>query len=272
MRSILSAITATLVVLSVMQVADAAEKPKTEREQHQNNPKLPDGWRVHDLDRPLPPVVTPGASPADAPSDAIVLFDGTDLDEWVGFVSTNRNKQYNPEGKALWKVRNGYMEVNGTGGLRSRRSFGDCQIHLEWASPKPVKGGSQERGNSGLLIMGKYEVQILDCYENHSYADGMAAAVYGQKPPLANACRQPGAWQTYDILFTAPRFDGEELISPAYVTVIHNGVLVQNHTAYLGATVWKKLPKYTAHPEKLPLELQDHNNPVRYRNIWIREL
>jgi hypothetical protein len=239
-----------------------AEKP---------NPMLPSGWRVHDLTRPRPEVVTPGETSARAPSDAIILFDGTDLDEWVGSVSTNK-KHYNPEGKALWKVEDGYMEVTPTGGLVSKRSFGDFQIHFEWASPVTVKGEGQERGNSGMYIMGIYEVQILDCYENVSYADGMTAAVYGQTPALANACRKPGEWQTYDIIFTAPRFEGDNLLSPAYVTVIHNGVLVQNHTAYLGPSGHKKLPDYTPHPEKLPLSLQDHNNPVRYRNMWIREL
>jgi hypothetical protein len=235
-------------------------------------PMLPCGWRVHDLERPVPVVVTPGATASDAPSDAIVLFDGTNLDEWVGTVSTNKKKRYNPEGKALWKVEDGCMVVNGTGGLISKKAFGDMQLHVEWASPSPPKGSSQARGNSGIYIMGLYEVQILDCYENISYADGMTAGVYGQTPALANACRKPGWWQTYDIIFKAPRFENGQLVSPAYVTVIHNGVLVQNHTEYLGPTGHKKLGTYTPHPEKLPISLQDHNNPVRYRNIWVREL
>jgi len=240
--------------------------------EEKRNPMLPSGWRVHDLERPVPVVVIPGATVAAAPSDAIILFDGTNLDEWVGCVSTNKKKQYNPEGKALWKVKDGCMEINSTGGLISRKAFGDMQLHVEWASPNPPKKKGQKRGNSGIYIMGRYEVQILDCYENTSYADGMTAGIYGQTPALANACRKPGEWQTYDIFFTAPRFDGDTLVSPAYVTVIHNGVLVQNHTEYLGPTSHKKVGLYTPHPEKLPIFLQDHNNPVRFRNIWVREL
>lgn len=236
------------------------------------NPMLPSGWRVHDMERPVPVVVTPGATAADAPSDAIVLFDGTNLDEWVGCVSTNKKKNYNPEGQALWKVENGFMEVNSTGGLISKKAFGDMQLHVEWASPNPPKGSSQGRGNSGIYIMGRYEVQILDCYENISYADGMTAGIYGQTPALANACRKPSEWQTYDIIFKAPRFEGDQLVSPACVTVIHNGVLVQNHTEYLGPTSHKKVGTYTPHPEKLPIFLQDHSDPVRYRNFWVREL
>lgn len=251
--------------LSIATIGYAAEDYKL-------NPKLPSGWRVHDMDRPAPPVVTPGATAAESPSDAIILFNGSDLSEWTGSVSTNRKSKYNPEGEALWKVENGYMEITPTGDLVSRKSFGDCQIHLEWAAPVPPKGTSQGRGNSGIKLMGQYEVQILDCYENVSYADGMTGALYGQHPPLANACRKPGEWQTYDVLFTAPRFDGDDVVSPAYVTVIHNGVLLQNHAAYLGPSKHKKLPVYKAHEEKAPIVLQDHNNPIRFRNIWVREL
>lgn len=261
-----------MVALAVSRISSAGGKPITAEEQHQDNPRLPSGWRVHDAERPLPPVVTPGATPADAPSDAIVLFDGSNLDEWVGSVSTNRKHRYNPEGEALWKVEDGYMEITPTGKLISKKKFRDCQIHLEWASPVPPKGKSQSRGNSGVYIMGKYEVQILDCYENTSYADGMTAAVYGQHPALANACRKPGEWQTYDIIFTAPRFDKEKVVSPAYVTVIHNGVVVQNHTPFLGSSTYKKLPVYEAHEDRGSIVLQDHNNPVRFRNIWVREL
>jgi hypothetical protein len=242
---------------------------------HANNPRLPDGFRVHDSERPLPRVITPGASAAEAPSDAYVLFDGTDLSEWVGTVSTNKKRRYNPQGEALWTIKDGYMEVNNTGNLISKKAFGDCQIHLEWAapdSPNDLKKKGQGRSNSGVFIMGKYEVQILDCYENTSYADGMTAAVYGQHPALVNACRKPGEWQTYDIIFTAPRFEDDKMVSPAIVTVIHNGVLVQNHTAYLGPSTHKKLPVYQPHADKLPISLQDHNNPIRYRNIWVREL
>ena len=255
--------TLTPILLSVLIASVIAEKKP--------NPKLPCGWRVHDMERPLPVVVAPGATASDAPSDAIVLFDGIDLSEWIGSVSTNK-KHFNPEGRALWGVEGGYMEITPTGGLTSKRAFGDIQMHLEWASPSPAKGLGQGRGNSGIFFMGRYEVQILDCHENTAYADGMTAALYGQTPALANACRKPGEWQTYDILFTAPRFNGDMLISPAYITVIHNGVLVQNHTELLGPTRHKGLPAYTPHAEKLPISLQDHNNPVRFRNIWVREL
>lgn len=272
MKRLFAIFAGLMIGLTVIPTQGFAAKPESEREQHKNNPKLPDGWRVHDLDRPRPPVVKPGATAAETPSDAIVLFDGSDLSEWNGCVSTNKKNKYNPEGEALWKVKNGYMEITPTGGLISKKKFGDCQIHLEWAAPVPPKGTSQDRGNSGIFIMGKYEVQILDCYENVSYADGMTGALYGQHPALANACRKSGEWQTYDIIFTAPRFEGDDILSPAYATVIHNGVLIHNHTPFLGLSTYKKLPVYEAHEDRGPILLQDHNNPVRFRNIWVREL
>ena len=220
-------------------------------------------WAIHDMDRPRPAVVTPGDLPGQPPSDAIILFDGTDLSQWLG-----KNDQ-----PAKWKVENGYMEVNKTGTLRTKQSFGDCQLHVEWATPSVVKGTSQKRGNSGIKLMSRYEVQILDSYDNVTYADGQAASIYGQYPPLVNASRKPGQWQTYDIVFHAPRFDKQgQLIKPARVTVLHNNVLVQNHVEIRGATAHKKRGQYKPHPDKLPFTLQDHNNPVRYRNIWIRKL
>ncbi|QBG48613.1 DUF1080 domain-containing protein [Verrucomicrobia bacterium S94] len=261
----------TFTAVAAAFAVNAAEK----KNPHADNPFLPDGYRVHDYSRPLPPVVTPGEKSCLPPSDAYVLFDGTDLTEWVGTVSTNKKKYYNPDGKALWKVQDGYMEVNGTGSLISRKQFGDCQIHLEWMTPndsESLNKKDQGRGNSGVFIMGRYEIQVLDCFENTSYADGMTAALYGQHPALANACRPAGQWQTYDIIFRAPRFEGDKVISPAAATVIHNGVVVQNNTEFLGISTYKKLPKYWPHPEKGPLLLQDHNNPIRYRNIWVREL
>ena len=272
MKSILLPFIGIMALLAILPMDSYGAEPNSEREQHANNPRFPDGWRVHDFDRPLPPVVTPGATASDAPSDAIVLFDGSSLDEWTGSVNTSRRGTYNPEGNPLWKVENGYVEVTPTGALTSKKKFGDCQIHLEWAAPVPATGTSQGRGNSGVFIMGKYEIQVLDCYENTSYADGMTAALYGQVPALANACRPPGEWQTYDIIFTAPRFDGEKVVSPAYATVIHNGVVVQNHAQFLGYQTYMKLPEYEAHEDKGPLVLQEHGNPVRYRNIWVREL
>jgi hypothetical protein len=206
---------------------------------------------------PKPPIVESGTA-STPPSDAIVLFDGKDLSAWTGGEE--------------WEIEDGVATVKG-GGIETKQSFGDCQLHLEWASPEKVTGKGQGRGNSGVHFMNKYEIQILDSYENDTYPDGQAGAVYKQHPPLVNACRKPGEWQTYDIIFNAPRFDESgKLTKPAYVTVLHNGVLVQNHFEIEGTTAWDEAPKYTAHPEKLPIHLQNHRNPVRFRNIWIREL
>ena len=237
-----------------------------------DTPILPSGWHVHDLDRPQPIPVTPSEKQGGAPSDAVVLFDGTTGDEWVGSKQDNPKKGgYNPTGDMLWKLENDYLECTPTGNIHTKRVFGDCQLHVEWQTEKPTKGDSQHRGNSGIFLMGRYEVQVLDCYNNRTYADGIAGCVYGQTPPMVNAVKKPGEWQRYDIIFQAPRFDGKKLISPAYVTVFLNGVLVQHKTEVLGSTTHKKLPKYTAHG-KAPLSLQDHNNSTRFRNIWIREL
>jgi hypothetical protein len=221
-------------------------------------------WAVHDKNRPQPKVVTPGKELGKPPSDAIILFDGRDLSQWV---STKDNKP------AKWKVKNGYMEVVKKGGsLRTRRSFGDCQLHVEWATPAVVKGGGQHRGNSGVYLMGKYEVQVLDSYNNKTYPDGQAAAIYGQNPPMVNACRPPRQWQSYDIIFRRPIFKGKKVAKPATITVLHNGVLVQDHWVLEGTTAHKKRAKYAEHEDKLQLVLQNHGDPVRYRNIWIREL
>lgn len=223
-------------------------------------------WKIHDPDRPLPPVVDPGPAgdPVPGPADAIVLFDGRDLSQWSGSKGQ----------PSRWKVENGYMEVvKKTGSIRTVQGFGDCQLHIEWSAPLPAVGEGQGRGNSGVFLMDTYEVQVLDCYQNKTYADGMAAAVYGQYPPLVNACRPPGEWQTYDIVFYRPRFaeDGR-LLSPARMTVFHNGILVQDNVELTGPTAHKKRPPYKRHADKLPLSLQDHGNPVRFRSIWIREL
>ena len=235
--------------------------------QENKNPKLPSGWHVHDMARPQPKVITPGSTPSDAPSDAIVLFNGNNLDAWSG-----KKSDTNPEGKAHWKIENGYTEVTGEGGLSSKQTFGDIQLHLEWTAPTVINEDAQRRGNSGVFLMGRYEIQIMDAYENPAYPDGMTAAVYGQTPALVNASKKPGEWQTYDIIFKAPRFEGETMTSPPIVTVLHNGVLVQNHTEILGATEHKKLPTVKAHGEKAPIVLQNHGQPVRFRNIWVREL
>jgi hypothetical protein len=219
------------------------------------------------MNRPQPPVVEPGEA-GRPPSDAIVLFAGDHLDHW-----TNRKGQ--PSG---WKIVDGCMVVPpkktpGGGAIQTRQSFGDCQLHIEWCTPVAAAGlSSQKSGNSGVFLMGLYEIQVLNSYESATYPDGQAAAVYGQHPPLVNASREPGSWQVYDILFTAPRFENGSLATPAYVTVFHNGVVVQNHARLMGPTAHKRLPRYKPHPPKAPLMLQDHGDPVRYRNIWIREL
>jgi hypothetical protein len=206
---------------------------------------------------PEPKLVDPGP-PGGPPADAIVLFGGKDLAAW--------------NGGEQWAIQDGVAEIHG-GGASTKQSFGDCQLHVEWASPAKVEGSGQGRGNSGIYFMGKYEVQVLDSYDNPTYFDGQAASIYKQHPPLVNACRKPGEWQAYDIIFTAPRFDSAgKLTKPGYVTVLHNGVLVQNHFELEGTTSWDSAPKYEAHAEKLPLHIQDHGNPVRYRNIWLREL
>jgi hypothetical protein len=216
---------------------------------------------VHDGDRPQPRIVTPGKTNADPPSDAVVLFGGTDLANWVG-----------RDGEAQWKVENGYMEVTRTGDIETKAHFGDCQLHLEWAAPEVVEGSSQGRGNSGVFLMGLYEIQVLDGYDNRTYADGITSAIYGQYPPFANACRKPGAWQTYDVVFVAPRWEGSRLASPAYMTVFHNGILVHLHQALMGPTGHRIIANYDApHAPAGPLKLQDHGNPVRYRNIWVRK-
>jgi 3-keto-disaccharide hydrolase len=231
-------------------------------------PNLP--WHVHDPARPHPKVVTPAAIPGGAPSDAIVLFDGKDLSKWQ-----QRGKGPNA-GKlmdAQWKVENGWFAVGGgTGDLVTRDSFGDIQLHIEWSSPGEVRGNSQGRGNSGVLIMSRYEIQVLDAYNNPTYADGQAGAIYGQWPPLVNPARKPGEWNTYDIVFEAPRFEAEKLVKPAFVTVFYNGVMVHNRKEMMGPMVYRQVAKYTPHEPEAPLMLQDHNNPVRYRNIWVRRL
>ena len=227
-------------------------------------------WEIHDRTRPNPPVVTSGTAstqdaPGKPPSDAIVLFDGKDLSKWV---------QKKDGTAAQWKVQNGYFEVAAkTGDIRTKDGFGDCQLHVEFREPDPPKGEDQDRGNSGVFLMGLYEIQVLDSYNSKTYADGQVSAVYGQYPPLVNAARAPGQWQIYDIIWHGPRFDASgKLARPAHVTVFHNGVLTQDNVELTGPTGHHVRPPYAAGPDKLPLALQDHNHPVRYRNIWLREL
>lgn len=223
-------------------------------------------WKAHDMNRPRPPVVVPPQQhlPAPVPPDAVVLFSGRDLSQW-------RSSNGAPP---KWIIRDGAIEsVPGSGYLYSAQSFGDVQLHVEWATPADSQGQSQGKGNSGVFLMSLYEVQVLDSFKNDSYPDGQAGSVYGQYPPLVNASRPPGEWQTFDIIFRRPRFrrDGT-LAQPARMTVLHNGLLIQDHVELWGPTSWLQHQPYAAHPEKLPLALQDHGNPVRYRNIWVRPL
>lgn len=206
---------------------------------------------------PEPVILDPGPV-GGPPADAVVLFDGTNLDAW--------------EGGDKWEIKDGIATAKG-GGITTKAGFGTCQLHVEWATPEEVKGEGQGRGNSGIYLMGKYELQILDSFNNKTYFDGQAGSIYKQKPPMVNASRKPGEWQSYDILFTAPKFDEQgNVTAKGYITVLHNGVVIHNHTELQGTTSYTEPPKYQKHPDKLPLNIQFHGNPVRFRNIWIREM
>lgn len=212
---------------------------------------------------PEPRVVT--TTPGKAPSDAIVLFDGTSLEQWVS--------SKDGSSAAAWEIADGaFTVVKGTGGIQTKETFSDYQLHVEWRSPTEIQGEGQGRGNSGIFMQGLYEVQVLDSYNNRTYSNGQAASIYKQRIPLVNATKAPGEWQTYDIIWTAPRFNADGiLVSKARVTVLHNGVLVQNNVELDGATEYIGIPKYKAHGAG-PIMLQDHGNPVSFRNIWIRPL
>jgi hypothetical protein len=215
----------------------------------------PPPWKSG-IEWPMPKVVDPGP-PAGPPADAIVLFDGKDLSQWTG--------------GEKWIIKDGYGVCQSE--ITTKRPFGDCQLHVEWATPAEAKGQGQGRGNSGVYLMGLYELQILDSYENETYFDGQAGSIYKQRPPLVNASRKPGEWQSYDIVFKAPRFSSDgKLLKPAYITALHNGVLILNHFEIVGETAYRRPPKYNAHPPKLPLQIQFHGSPLKFRNIWIREL
>ena len=221
------------------------------------NPESTELWE------PVPPVVTPGENNK-PPSDAIVLFDGTNLSEWT-----------NIKGEAAgWTVADGCVTVKaGTGSIKTKRGFGDCQLHIEWRAPSEVKGEIQGRGNSGIFLQGRYELQVLDCYNNKTYTNGQTGSMYKQSIPLVNACKKPGEWQVYDIIYTAPRFSENGRIAiPGHITVLHNGIVIQNNTEIRGTTEFIGSPRYIPHSMKESLLLQDHDNPVSYRNIWIREL
>jgi hypothetical protein len=232
-------------------------------------PGLP--WHVHDPSRPHPKVVTPGAQPGQAPSDAILLFDGKDLSRWTAARLGTAAYTVSPN-PAAWKVGNGYFEVvPRSGDIASKEKFGDIQLHVEWMEPADVGGNSQNRGNSGVFLMGLFEIQVLDSFGSRTYADGQAGALYGQWPPLVNAVRKPGEWQAYDIVFEAPEYSGSKLARPAAMTVFLNGVLLHNHKEEMGPTIYRQVPKYAAAgPFEGPIVLQDHGAAVRYRNIWVR--
>ena len=234
---------------------------------YRDTPQLPyQRWKVHDLDRPKPAMVTPAAVPGGPPSDAVVLFDGRNFDHW-----TFAGKRGQPA--KTWTIADGAMEVNpGAGDATTKEAFGDAQYHIEWSAPTEISGDSQWRANSGIMIMNNYEIQVLDSWDNPTYADGQAGAIYGQWPPMVNPIRKPGEWNVYDIVFEAPRFNGEDLVKPAYVTLFFNGIVVHNRKELVGRTPHRIVGTYKAHAPEMPLSLQDHDVPVRYRNIWARRL
>ena len=244
---------------------------------YSDTPMIPgQRYRIHDDARARPPVVNPGEA-GKPPSDAVVLFDGKDLSNWLRWdgplgYDYAKGEKTGKTGPPAWKVSNGAIEVTSDGHLMTKEKFGDVQLHIEWASPSTVVAASQGRGNSGVLLMGTYEIQVLDSFNNVSYADGQAGAVYAQYPPLVNASKGPGEWQAYDIVFEAPRFEHGKLVKPAFVTVIHNGVLLHHRQEMLGPMRHKLVTQYEPHAAEAPLILQMHSNPVRYRNIWARRL
>jgi len=281
-RYVLS-VAALLVVSSVVVNAhDDMSKPviKVETRLDAKGKKIPymfiDGILVHETDpskQPQPVVVTPGTEstpdvPGKAPSDAVVLFDGS-AESFAGWTDEKGNP-------TKWKLVNGALEsVKKAGYIQTKQKFGSCQLHIEWATPNPPKGSGQKRGNSGVFLQGTYEIQILDCYENQTYPDGQTGALYGRSKPLVNACRKPGVWQSYDVIFHRPIFKDGKVVRRATFTVLHNGVLIQDHVILSGGTHWggsHNAAGYAPHADKLPLKLQDHGNPVHFRNIWIREL
>lgn len=228
---------------------------------YQDTPQIPGTpFRVHQQDRPQPPYVIPDSHRENpgrpAPTDATVLFDGTSLEQFQ---------------QSAWQLKEGVL-VAGQGSLLTQAAFGNCQLHIEWRAPAPPQGKPSNMGNSGVFFMGLYELQIYDSFSSKIYADGSAAAIYGQTPPLVNACLRPGQWQSYDVIFTAPVFEGSKLIAEGRITVLHNGVLVHDHTKILGPTGHRVALPYKPHAPHLPLMLQGHGNPVEFRNIWIRKL
>ena len=251
----------SVVCLCVILAGCASQQAAKEGEKLQYVQTDTGRWLIHDMNRPAPPVISAG----EIPSDAIVLFDGKNLSQWT-------DTKGNP---SKWIVGDGYMEaVKDSGYIQTKQKFGSCQLHVEFATPSKVTGTSQGRGNSGVFLMA-YEVQVLDSYDNKTYPDGQCSALYGRAVPLVNACRKPGEWQSYDIIFHRPIFKGNKVVRKATFTVLQNGVLVQDHVELQGGTGWKgphAISDYEPHADKMPIQLQDHGNPVRFRNVWVRGL
>jgi len=283
MRKFLIPLLATLSLIAIAALAQNAAAPGGRGASGRPNndlgytdtPLVPgQQWHVHDPARPHPPVVTPGENTNwDAPSDAIILFDGKDLSHWQAATQVMPTGPTIRPGPPGWKVENGYMEVVlGSGDIATKEKFGDVQLHVVFANPAVIRGNSQNRGNSGIFMQGRYETQVLDGWNNPTYADGQIGAIYGQWPPLQNPARKPGEWQTYDIVFEAPKMNGDTVVKPAYETVFLNGVLMHNHKELLGPTVHRAAAKYIAQPDEDVLLLQNHNTLVRYKYIWARKL
>lgn len=256
-------------LLIVANVSCGADADKPSPIGYDDTPVIPGTqWKVHDINRPRPEAVTPGEKLGAAPSDAVVIFDGNSSDGLVGKTKTGETIP------CPWKIENGELLISG-GDCWTKQEFASCQLHLEWKSAPETKGNSQKKGNAGVFFMDRYESQMLDCYNNPTYADGMTGSVYGQTPPLVNAVRKPGEWQIYDIVFTAPKLDKGKVVEPAYITTFVNGICVQVHTKIMGPTKHKQVTNYDGEfPEKASLRIQDHKNepPVRVRNIWVRPL
>jgi len=269
-------LTALGILAALLLVAAFAQQPEAKKEGaiygYTDTPMLPDQkWRVHDAARPHPRVIMPGTESTPRrsgrpPSDAIILFDGKDLSKWSALAKEGPREPG-------WKVEKGYLEVvPGTGHLVSQEKFGDCQLHVEWAAPSQIRRAGQLRGNSGVMLMSRYEIQVLDSHNNQTYGDGQAGSIYGQFPPLVNASRKPGEWQSYDIVFEAPRFEGEKVVKPARITVLHNGVVLHHDKAFIGRMAHRRVGTYAPHGPEEPLMLQNHGDAVRFRNIWLRKL
>lgn len=259
-----------LAAFVAVSAAFAADDNKPSPIGYSDTPVIPGTkWKVHDIDRPAPKVVAPGAKLGDAPADAIILFNGKDTSQFF-----SRKKDDPKIYPCPWKIENGELIVDG-GDSWTKMEFASCQLHVEWKSHPTTKGNSQKKGNGGVFFMDRYESQMLDNDNNPTYADGMTGAIYGQTPPMVNAVRKAGEWQVYDIVFTAPKLKAGKVVAPARITTFVNGVCVQNNTAIMGPTMHKKTTDYSGtFPEKAPFRFQDHKNepPNRMRNIWVRPL